>query len=81
MLSIQTSSYATSRDRNLVSDGVTYYGILEDVLELHYGLSFNVVLFKCNWFNEYTTNGFKKIGLDSIVSILNEIDIKMILSY
>ncbi|XP_071740516.1 uncharacterized protein [Rutidosis leptorrhynchoides] len=32
-----------------------YYGRLEDIVELHYGGAFRVVLFRCRWFNTENT--------------------------
>ena len=32
-------------------EGVNYYGVLEEVIELSYLMGYSVVLFKCRWFN------------------------------
>lgn len=60
MLNANTSSYSSSRDINPVCDGVTYYGVLDDIWELQYGPELKVVLFKCTWYDEHTTSGFVK---------------------
>ncbi|KAK1660276.1 hypothetical protein QYE76_048435 [Lolium multiflorum] len=55
---------------------VTYYGYIEEIWELDYGLNFKVPLFQCKWFNlkdgvqvdpQYgmTTVDFKNLGYDT----------------
>ena len=58
-LRAETSSYASRKDRNPIDDMVTYYGVLDQVIELQFGPTLTIVLFKCTWFDEQTTNGFK----------------------
>lgn len=54
-----TSFRASSRDTNLVDDDTTYYGILQQIIELDYG-DFTEVVFNCDWVRvEDRTNGFK----------------------
>ncbi|KAI3852298.1 hypothetical protein MKX03_018943 [Papaver bracteatum] len=43
-----TSFRASSRDTNLVDDDTTYYGILQDIFEVDYGV-FTEVVFNCHW--------------------------------
>lgn len=43
-----TSFRASSRDSNLVDDDTTYYGVLQMILELDYGV-FTEVVFYCDW--------------------------------
>ncbi|XP_017980990.1 PREDICTED: uncharacterized protein LOC108663018 [Theobroma cacao] len=45
-----TESYASSQDQNPIKGNVTYYGVLKDIIELDYYGNFNVVVFKCDWF-------------------------------
>ncbi|KAK6277217.1 hypothetical protein POUND7_017540 [Theobroma cacao] len=45
-----TESYASSQDQNPIKGNVTYYGVLKDIIELDYYGHFNVVVFKCDWF-------------------------------
>ncbi|CAH9108107.1 unnamed protein product [Cuscuta europaea] len=47
-----TPSFASSKDQNPVLGDVTYYGALRDIIELSYHNQGNVVLFKCDWFEE-----------------------------
>lgn len=49
-LTAMTSSFASSRDRNPVDGEVTYYGVIEEIIELDFWSKFSVVLFKCDWF-------------------------------
>ncbi|XP_027067562.2 uncharacterized protein [Coffea arabica] len=44
-----TSSFASTKDMNLVSSDLAYYGVLKDILELDYGGGRRVVLFDCDW--------------------------------
>ncbi|XP_071728502.1 uncharacterized protein [Rutidosis leptorrhynchoides] len=47
-----------------------YYGRLEDIVELHYGGAFSVVLFRCQWFNtENTRNRKRTVKVNNITSI------------
>lgn len=55
----ETSSYASARDRNLVSSTVTYYGRIQEVIELKYGPDLTFTLFRCLWFDEKISNGIK----------------------
>ncbi|XP_026459632.1 uncharacterized protein LOC113360327 [Papaver somniferum] len=43
-----TSFRASSRDTNLVDDDTTYYGVLQRILELDYGV-FSEIVFYCDW--------------------------------
>ncbi|KAK6911087.1 protein of unknown function DUF4216 [Dillenia turbinata] len=49
MVNATTSSFASTKDKNPISSDLCYYGILKDVLELHYIGGQTVVLFDCNW--------------------------------
>lgn len=41
-------------------DGVTYYGILRDIIELNYFDKFKILLFRCDWVDEIWGRGCKK---------------------
>ena len=49
MLNATTESYASARDINPVSREVNFYGVLMDIIELHYSKDNKFVLFKCDW--------------------------------
>ncbi|XP_074377014.1 uncharacterized protein LOC141718530 [Apium graveolens] len=48
-LTAQTTSFSSSRDENPIVGDVSYYGSIEDIIELDYWGLFTVVLFKCRW--------------------------------
>ncbi|XP_074359754.1 uncharacterized protein LOC141699836 [Apium graveolens] len=48
----ETTSFASSKDKNPVIGNVNYYGSVEEIFELDYWGVFNVVLFKCCWYQE-----------------------------
>ena len=60
MLIAELLSYSSSRDRNPITSSVTYYGQLDEVEELQDGPSLKITMFKCIWFDEQTSMGFKK---------------------
>ncbi|XP_016452815.2 uncharacterized protein LOC107777332 [Nicotiana tabacum] len=45
-----TTSFASSKDKNLVDENLTYYGRIIDIVELDYYGHFKVLLFKCDWY-------------------------------
>ncbi|OMO62810.1 Transposon, En/Spm-like protein [Corchorus capsularis] len=45
-----TETYASSRDQNPIRGNVTYFGVLKEIIELDYYGHFNVLVFKCDWF-------------------------------
>jgi hypothetical protein len=45
-----TPSFSSSKDQNPVIGDVSYYGAIEDIIELDYHGHMKVVLFKCMWF-------------------------------
>ncbi|XP_074307835.1 uncharacterized protein LOC141642788 [Silene latifolia] len=49
-LAAVTSSFASSRDQNPVEGEVIYYGAVLEIIELSYSSKFNVVLFRCEWY-------------------------------
>lgn len=51
-LTAKTTSFASSKDQNPIVGNVNYYGSIEEIFELDYWGVFNVVLFKCCWYQE-----------------------------
>ncbi|GER33101.1 TATA BOX ASSOCIATED FACTOR II 59 [Striga asiatica] len=51
-LTALTSSFSSTKDLNPSVDGITYYGRINDIIEIDYWGSFSVVLFRCEWFQE-----------------------------
>ncbi|XP_071740443.1 uncharacterized protein [Rutidosis leptorrhynchoides] len=61
----QNSGIATPAENKTM-----YYGLLEDIVELHYGGAYSVVLFRCQWFKtESTRKQKRKIKVNNITSI------------
>ena len=48
VVTIEVSSFASARDKNPIPGHVFYYGVLTDVIELHYLGGNRVILFKCD---------------------------------
>ena len=48
---VETSSLASAWDMSLVIGDVSYYGVLIEVVELHYLGGNRVLLFNCDWWN------------------------------
>lgn len=71
MLDATTDSYSSARDNNPVAGDVTYYGILNDIIELDYGVDKKVVLFRCDWISngsrkKVDENGFTLLNFDGL---------------
>ncbi|XP_060182233.1 uncharacterized protein LOC132611890 [Lycium barbarum] len=49
MVVSKTESYASTSDNAPKSANITYYGRVNDIVELNYYEEFKVVLFKCDW--------------------------------
>ena len=59
-MTIEVSSFASAKDMNPISGHVSYYGVLTDVIELHYLSGNKLILFKCNrWDVINIGNGIK----------------------
>lgn len=56
MLEAMTNSFSSTRDSNPIMGDVTYYGVLNEIIELEYASDKNVVLFNCDWIS----NGSRK---------------------
>ena len=59
-MTIEVSSFVSARDQNPTPSHVSYYGVLTDVIELHYLSGNKLILFKCNrWDVINIGNGIK----------------------
>jgi len=58
-----TESYASTSDSAPKSGNITYYGRLNDIVELNYYEKFKVVLFKCDWVDVTQGRGVMKDDL------------------
>ncbi|XP_047268139.1 uncharacterized protein LOC124898547 [Capsicum annuum] len=58
-----TESYASSRDNAPKSTYITYYGKMNDIVELNYYEELKVVLFKCDWIDATKSRGVKEDDL------------------
>ncbi|XP_071728182.1 uncharacterized protein [Rutidosis leptorrhynchoides] len=63
MIDAVTSSFSSASDNNPILGDVTYYGILNDIIELQYADNKQVVLFHCDWISgacriKVNENGF-----------------------
>jgi hypothetical protein len=67
MLDAMTNSFSSARDNNPIVGDVTYYGVLNDVIELDYNVDKKVVLFHCDWIS----NGSRKKEDDNGFTLLN----------
>ncbi|XP_021745300.1 uncharacterized protein LOC110711232 isoform X2 [Chenopodium quinoa] len=59
MVVAKTQSYASTRDTRPTVGEVTYYGVLDDIIELNYYNKFKIVLFKCDWADINHASGIK----------------------
>ena len=61
IVTVGVSSFASARDTNLIFGHVSYYGVLTDIVELHYLSGNRVILFKCDMWDEINIGkGIKK---------------------
>ena len=51
------------------TDGFTFYGQLEEIIELCYSHGYSVVLFRCKWFNADVRKG-RNVTKNNITSIM-----------
>ncbi|GER40116.1 methionine--tRNA ligase [Striga asiatica] len=64
-LTALTSSFAITKDHNLVTEKVFYYGVIQGIIELDYWSSFSVMLFRCDWFHvENDDYGFARVNFN-----------------
>ena len=50
-MTVEVLSFASARYMNSIFGHVSYYGVLTDVIELHYLSENRVILFKCGWWD------------------------------
>ncbi|XP_019229639.1 PREDICTED: uncharacterized protein LOC109210641 [Nicotiana attenuata] len=62
MVVSKTESYASTSDNAPKSANITYYGRLNDIVELNY-YEFKVILFKCDWVDVTKGRGIKEDDL------------------
>ncbi|XP_035843728.1 uncharacterized protein LOC110929331 isoform X4 [Helianthus annuus] len=67
MLEAMTNSFSSAKDNNPIMGDVTYYGILNDIIELEYAVDRKVVLFHCDWIS----NGSRKKQDENGFTLLN----------
>nr|XP_033512184.1 uncharacterized protein LOC104096812 isoform X2 [Nicotiana tomentosiformis] len=63
MVVSKTESYASTSDNAPKSANITYYGRLNDIVELNYYEKFKVTLFKCDWVDITKGRGIKEDDL------------------
>ncbi|KAK9080111.1 hypothetical protein SSX86_001786 [Deinandra increscens subsp. villosa] len=66
-----TNSFSSARDNNPIVGDVTYYGVLNDIIELQYGADKKVVLFRCDWISNGSRmkedeNGFTLLNFEGL---------------
>lgn len=44
-----TSCRSSAKDKSPIDEPLSYYGVLQDIIQLEYTNGYNPVLFKCNW--------------------------------
>ena len=49
----ETNSYASIKDNNLIVGNVDYFGVLLEIIELHYLDGLRVFMFKCDWIDVF----------------------------
>ena len=51
IVTTEVSSFASTRDTNPIYGHVSYYGVLTNIVQLHYLRGNRVILFKCDWWD------------------------------
>ena len=62
----RTSSYSSVKDKNPVSEEITYYGRIMDIIELNYSNEGKVVLFKCDWVKTIGVRSLEPYGIKQV---------------
>lgn len=60
MINAMTEFFSSAKDNNPIAGEVTYYGILNYILEITYAVGKRVVLFHCDW----VSDGGSRITID-----------------
>ncbi|KAL6579112.1 hypothetical protein OROMI_009328 [Orobanche minor] len=68
-LEAQALHFASAKDKNPVSGTMRYYGVIEEICELHYS-RFSLPVFKCQWVD--SNNGVEESSLGLILVNLNK---------
>lgn len=71
MLQAVTNSFSSVRDNNPIMGDVTYYGVLNNIIQLEYSYDKKVVLFDCDWISngrrkKIDENGFTLIKFEGL---------------
>ncbi|XP_071688269.1 uncharacterized protein [Rutidosis leptorrhynchoides] len=71
MLAAITNSFASARDNNPIMGYVTYYGVINYIVELQYAVERSVVLFHCDWIPsgssiKFNENGYTTVNFDRL---------------
>ncbi|XP_039142864.1 uncharacterized protein LOC120280181 isoform X1 [Dioscorea cayenensis subsp. rotundata] len=66
-----TMSFASTSDKNPIESEITYFGVLNNIIELNYHGWKRIVLFKCEWID--VTKGTKKDDLGFTLVNLNQL--------
>ncbi|XP_074347462.1 uncharacterized protein LOC141686321 [Apium graveolens] len=62
-----TTSFASSKDQNPIVGDVGYYGSIEEIFEIDYWGAFNVVLFRCTWYQDDKDSfGFTRVNFNRV---------------
>ncbi|KAK1361459.1 hypothetical protein POM88_045933 [Heracleum sosnowskyi] len=68
ILTALTTSFASSKDKNPTVGDVTYYGAIEEIIEVDYWGAFTVVLFRCCWYQkDKDCHGLTRVNCSKIV--------------
>lgn len=66
-LTALTPSFASSRDPNPILGDVTYYGAIQEIIEIDYWAKFSIVLFRCDWFQvERDDYGLPRVNFNKL---------------
>lgn len=65
-LTAATNSFSSSKDKNPILGDVSFYGVLQDIVEVRYTNALKFVLFKCDWI-DYNV-GLKRDGNFTLVN-------------
>ncbi|KAK3027806.1 hypothetical protein RJ639_041974 [Escallonia herrerae] len=73
VVNVMTPSFSNARDDNPIIGDLTYYGALEEIIELQYSGSKRVVLFRSNWVSKGSRkkedeNGFTLLNFKRLTS-------------
>jgi hypothetical protein len=57
------TSFASSKDKNPALGDITYYGRVNEIIEMNYSNEGSVVLFKCDWVKQNGVRDFNDFGI------------------